>query len=128
VYGVDASDVMVRAATKRNRQAVRDGRVRLMHSSVEQLPAFPPLDAILAVNSVGFWPDPPLRVKELRALLRPGGRIALASQPRNPGADETDTQRAAQEIEALLTDAGFGELRASTLQLDPPVVCVIGVA
>jgi len=59
VYGIDHSDVMVRQATKRNRAAVRAGLVDLRLGSVDDLPAFAePLDKILAVNSVGFWPGP----------------------------------------------------------------------
>lgn len=50
--------------------------------SVDRLPRFDePLDAVVAVNSVGFWPNPIQQPSELRGLLRPGGRIALASQP-----------------------------------------------
>lgn len=128
VFGVDHSAVMVERASRRNRAAVREGRVELIHASVDRLPPFgEPLDAVLAVNSSGFWPDPPERLRELRRLLRPGGRIALASQPRCPGADRGTTARAARELRDLLTQAGFAELRVETLDLDPPVACVLGV-
>ncbi|WP_246493703.1 methyltransferase domain-containing protein [Crossiella cryophila] len=33
-----------------------------------------PFDAALAVNTVGMWPDPTARLRELARLLRPGGR------------------------------------------------------
>lgn len=126
VYGVDHSRAMVRQATRRNAAAVRAHRVHLMHASVERLPSFgDPLDAILAVNSVGFWPDPVQRLRELRGLLRPAGRIALVSQPRCPGATRDTTVRAAQELQDLLTQAGFADLRVRTLDLDPPVACVL---
>nr|WP_101790110.1 methyltransferase domain-containing protein [Nonomuraea indica] len=78
--------------------------MHLTHASVEQLPSFgDPLDAILAVKSVGFWPDPVERLGELRRLLRPAGRIALVSQPRRPGATRDTTARAAQELQDMLT-------------------------
>ncbi|MEV6638819.1 class I SAM-dependent methyltransferase [Amycolatopsis sp. NPDC051371] len=126
VYGVDHSAVMVGRASRRNRAAA--DRIELIHASVERLPSFgEPLDAVLAVNSSGFWPDPPQRLRELRGLLRPGGRIALASQPRCPGANRDTTTRAAGELQDLLAKAGFTELRVETLDLDPPVACVIGV-
>ena len=127
VYGIDHSDVMVRQATKRNRAAVRAGLVDLRLGSVDDLPAFAePLDKILAVNSVGFWPGPWERLKELRGLLRPDGQIAIASQPRCPGATRETSERAAGEIKALLEEAGFSDTRVETLDLDPPVVCVLG--
>ncbi|NUS05997.1 MAG: class I SAM-dependent methyltransferase, partial [Nonomuraea sp.] len=78
VYGIDHSLVMVRQAGRRNAAAVRARRVHLMHASVERLPDFGgPLDIVLAVNSTGFWPDPAGRLRDLRHLLRPAGRIAL---------------------------------------------------
>ncbi|OLF18164.1 class I SAM-dependent methyltransferase [Actinophytocola xanthii] len=129
VVGVDHSEVMVRRALRRNRAAARAGRVELVHTPVERLPGVDrPLDAVFAVNSVGFWPEPVARLRELRALLRPGGRVALASQPRCPGATRDTTSRAAQELVDLLTSAGFTGPRVETLELDPPVACVLAVA
>ena len=88
VYGIDHSGVMVRQASRRNAAAIRAGRVTLAEASVDQLPpAFGgPFDAILAVNALGFWPAPSQRLAELRGRLAPGGRMAIASQPRCPGA------------------------------------------
>ncbi|MGR6919509.1 class I SAM-dependent methyltransferase [[Actinomadura] parvosata] len=126
VFGIDHSQAMVRQAARRNAAAVRAGRVHLTCASVEQLPSFgDPLDVVLAVNSVGFWPDPVERLGELRRLLRPAGRIALVSQPRCPGATRHTTAQAAQDLQDLLTQAGFTRLRAEILELDPPVACVI---
>jgi SAM-dependent methyltransferase len=126
VFGIDHSRAMVRRAARRNAAAVRARRVHLTCAPVERLPSFgDPLDAILAVNSVGFWPEPVERLGELRRLLRPSGRIALVSQPRCPGASRDTTARAAQELQDLLTRAGFTNLRVETLELDPPVACVL---
>jgi SAM-dependent methyltransferase len=128
VYGIDHSAVMVAQAGRRNAAAVRANRVVLREAAVDRLPSFDePLDAVFAVNSVGFWPDPVDRLRELRALLRPGGRIALASQPRCPGATRDTTVRAGRELEDLLTQAGCNRLRTETLDLDPPVACVLAV-
>jgi SAM-dependent methyltransferase len=127
VYGVDQSGVMLRQATRRNAAAVRAGRVRLVRATVERLPEIgEPLDAVLAVNSLGFWTDPALRLGDLHARLRPGGRIAVASQPRCPGATAATTAQAAAEIENLLRQAGFSRMRTETLDLTPPVACVLG--
>jgi ubiquinone/menaquinone biosynthesis C-methylase UbiE len=128
VFGIDHSEVMVKQAGRRNAAAVRAHRVHLAHASVDRLPRFgDPLDAVLAVNSVGFWPDPVARLRRLRRLLRPGGRIALATQPRCPGATRATTVRAAQEFQDLLTQAGFTQVRTETLGLDPPVACVLAI-
>jgi SAM-dependent methyltransferase len=85
VYGIDHPEIMVRRASKRNAAAIRAQRVVLLHTSADRLPRLDEsLDAIVAVNSAGFWPRPAEQLSELRGLLRPGGRIALASQPRCP--------------------------------------------
>lgn len=128
VYGIDHSAVMRRQAGRRNRAAIRAGRVTLVEAPVDQLPATldGPFDAILAVNSLGFWPDAAEQLAKLRTRLAPDGRIAVVSQPRCPGATAETARKAAEEIKNLLTGAGFTELRTETLPLDPPVVCVLG--
>jgi ubiquinone/menaquinone biosynthesis C-methylase UbiE len=126
VYGIDHSDVMVEQASERNAAAIRTKHVELVQAPVEQLPSFEePLDAIFTVNSLRFWPEPTQRLVELHALLRPGGRVAIATQPRCPGATKETSAQAAREIESLLHRAGFSQTRVETLDLDPPVVCVL---
>jgi SAM-dependent methyltransferase len=126
VYGLDHSAVMLRQASRRNAEAIRTGRVTLTCGSVDRLPPAlaGPFDAILSVNSLGSWPEPSERLQELRDRLTPGGRIAIASQPRHPGATAPD---AARTIGELLQAAGFTQLTTKTLDLDPPVVCVIAI-
>jgi len=130
VYGLDHSGVMLRQASRRNAAAIRAGRVTLMRASVDQIPPAldGPFDAILAVNSLGFWSAPAQRLAELRRRLAPGGRIAIASQPRCPGATAETTRSAASEIENLLRDAGFTDLSTQTLPLSPPVACVLAAS
>jgi SAM-dependent methyltransferase len=130
VYGVDHSAVMLRQASKRNAGAIRAGRVTLVNAPVDQLPAAldGPFDAILAVNSLGFWSDPVERLDELRRRLADGGRIAIASQPRCPGASASTSRRAAVQIENQLRGAGFAHLGTETLPLDPPAVCVLAAS
>jgi ubiquinone/menaquinone biosynthesis C-methylase UbiE len=126
VAGVDHSSVMVRQATRRNRAAVREGRVALHVGDAAALPAFDqPFDKVLAVNSLGFWPEPVERLRELRSLMRDGGTIAIVSQPRCPGATAEHTTKAEENIRSQLADAGFDHDRSEWLDLDPPVVCVL---
>jgi SAM-dependent methyltransferase len=130
VYGIDHSGVMLRQASKRNAAAIRAGRVTLINASADQLPPglHGPFDAIVAVNSLGFWPAPAERLAELRRRLAPGGRIAIASQPRCPGATAGTSRSAADEVENLLGSAGFTQMRTETLSLSPPVICVLAAS
>jgi ubiquinone/menaquinone biosynthesis C-methylase UbiE len=127
VVGVDHSQVMIRQARRRNRAAIKAGRVRLIHTPVESLTIGDgQFDAALAVNTLGMWPEPSARLREVARLLRPGGRIALVSQPRCPGATAATSATAANELADLLTKAGFERLRTEVLDLDPPAACVLG--
>jgi SAM-dependent methyltransferase len=132
VVGVDHSSVMIRQASRRNARAIGEGRVRLVHAAVEDLPPLDPsspagfdapFDAVLAVNNVGFWAEPTERLAYVRQLLVAGGRIALVSQPRCPGADAATSREAGAELARLLTAAGFSGGSLATLDLDPPAVC-----
>jgi ubiquinone/menaquinone biosynthesis C-methylase UbiE len=129
VCGIDRSEVMVRQAQRRGRASVRAGVLDIRLGSTERLPDFDrPFDRIVAVNSLGFWTEPVTRLEELRKLLRRGGLIAVASQPRCPGATAETSAAAAADITAQLEAAGFRDLRVEQLDLDPPVVCVLGSA
>jgi ubiquinone/menaquinone biosynthesis C-methylase UbiE len=129
VWGIDHSEVMLQQATRRNAAAIAAGRVTLTLGTVEAPPPVldGPFDVLLAVNSLGFWPQPAERLEDLRRRLASGGRIAIASQPRCPGATRATALAAAREITDLLQTAGFTQTSTQTLDLDPPVVCVLAV-
>jgi hypothetical protein len=73
-----------------------------------------------------MWPEPVDRLREIGGLLRPGGRIALVSQPRCAGATAAHSAAAADELAGQLAAAGFEHVRTEVLDLDPPAVCVLG--
>ena len=126
VCGVDHSEVMLRQARRRNAEAVRAGRVDLRVGSADRLPPFDDqFDKIFAVNSMGSWNEPDRCLESLRNLLRANGRIAIASQPRCPGATAETSAKAGDDIATRLVGAGFSTVEIETLPLDPPVVCAL---
>jgi ubiquinone/menaquinone biosynthesis C-methylase UbiE len=129
VIGVDHSNEMVRQATRRNRDAVHQGRVELHQMDADALRAFElTFNKVLVVNSLGFWPHPVDRLDDIRSIMSEQGVIAIVSQPRCPGATNEHTERAEQEIRRQLQEAGFTDLRSERLELSPPVVCVLATA
>ena len=74
VAGLDASHALLAIARERLPQA------QFVHGDLEQLP-FPDghFDAALAANSVIFAEDTRQAVRELRRVVRPGGRVAVTS-------------------------------------------------
>ena len=127
VHGIDHSEVMVRMAARRNATALAAGRLRLTRASVADLDdELAPLDLVLAVNNLGMWPDPPAQLERLARLVRPGGRIAIGSQPRTPDADADTARRAGEEVAGLLAEVGLADIETRQLDLEPPMVLVIG--
>jgi SAM-dependent methyltransferase len=128
VCGLDHSEEMLRQAARRNAAAIRTGRVDLRLGSFERLSQFvEPFDKVLAVNTMMFWNQPTGHLKELRRAMRPGGVIAIAHQPRGPGASDAIAAARGEAIAAALTQAGFLEVHVRTMSLKPAVVCAIGV-
>jgi ubiquinone/menaquinone biosynthesis C-methylase UbiE len=79
VVGVDCSQEMVEQATARNASAIDAGQVEMRKGSVEQLPFEDALfDRVLAVNSMQVWPDARAGLREIRRVMKPGGKIAVA--------------------------------------------------
>ena len=82
VAGIDPSREMVAQASARNAAAVRAGRVALRQGSADNLPfAGNSFDKVVAINSVQVWPDPAAGLREVRRVLKPGGRLALGFTP-----------------------------------------------
>ncbi|MDQ3774117.1 MAG: class I SAM-dependent methyltransferase [Pseudomonadota bacterium] len=111
VVGVDPSKEMVEQAAVRNAKAIKANRVNLREGSVEQLPfedAF--FNSALAVNSMQVWPDAVAGLREIRRVLKTGGRIALAFTRHSgqPKSGLTDALVAADFRGARLTETDDG--------------------
>jgi len=126
VAGVDRSAVMVRMARSRSRVAVEQGRVRLELGSADDLPFEDcSFDKIYAINSAQFWPRGALA--EARRVLKPGGTVYLAVQPRTKGASEATVDETGAALEAGLRAAGFASVRSLKKRMRPlSTVCAIG--
>ena len=104
VAGIDPSSEMVGQAARRNAAAIALHAVDLRRGSADDLPFDgDSFDAALAINSLQVWPDAMAGLREIRRVLRPGGRVALVFTPRSG--------QARAGIKKLLTDAGFAEAR-----------------
>jgi ubiquinone/menaquinone biosynthesis C-methylase UbiE len=120
---------MLRQASRRNAARVRAGQVELRPGSAEALP-YPDarFDRAFSINAVQFWTDRARAMQELARVLEPGGRVAIAIQPRSKGATAATAQAWGWRLAEILPAAGFGSVRLETLPLSPvPVVCALGV-
>jgi ubiquinone/menaquinone biosynthesis C-methylase UbiE len=109
VAGIDGSKEMVEQASARNAAAIKAGAVDLRHGTVERMPfsdgAF---DLALAINSMQVWPDVDAGLREIRRVLKTGGRVALAFTPRSGQSKAGITES--------LQSAGFGNARLAELR------------
>lgn len=128
VAGIDHSAEMVKQATQRNADAVRAGRVALFVGSAASPPAFDGLfDKVFTINSIHFWENPVQCLAGLRKLMRPGGRIAVAIQPRSRAATDETTAVIGDEIAANLEHAGFTDCRVEIKKTSTAAVaCILG--
>lgn len=81
VSGVDYSGESVRVASGLNADAIRAGRVEIRRASVSKLP-FPDatFDLVTAVETHYYWPDLANDVREVRRVLKPGGRLLVIAE------------------------------------------------
>lgn len=112
VAGVDPSPVMLQQATKRNVRAIRSGRVDLRQGTVAALPfADARFDKVLSVNNIMLWPDLPANLREVHRVIRPGGLLVVALNPRWAKTID-DVNDMGREIIDHLTKAGFIDAQA----------------
>jgi ubiquinone/menaquinone biosynthesis C-methylase UbiE len=112
VAGVDPSEEMVEQAKARNVKAIEGGRIDLRYGSVESLPfEGSTFDKALAVNSMQVWPDAVAGLRDMRRVMKPGGRIALGFTPYSGqsknGLPEMLIAAAFTEVHIVETALGF---------------------
>lgn len=133
VVGIDHSESMRRMAERRNREALRTGRMRLLCGSLENLEQ--QLDSywdsfferIFGVNVLMFCDEPRAVLSTLTKKLAPGGSIAMTFQPRVGDTSEQSTLAAAEQIKRSLEFSGVSDVRMESFhRVTPMAICVIG--
>jgi ubiquinone/menaquinone biosynthesis C-methylase UbiE len=135
VAGIDHSRTMVQAASQRNEDAIRAGRMELKWGDVASLPYLDrSFDRAYSLHSIYFWPDAVKGLKEIKRVLKPGGLLAVTIQPRDKWQQRVDTTVMTlyfgQEVASLFSDAGYRSVRVA---VPPPedhvfLECILGMA
>jgi ubiquinone/menaquinone biosynthesis C-methylase UbiE len=117
VAGVDLSNEMVRMATHRNRQLIRERRVDLQLGDSAHLPYQDcRFDKVCSAHTLYFWSDPQEHLREIHRVLKSGGRFILGFSPRD---DEKATASfpaavyrfyTGDEVRILLEQVGFQDI------------------
>lgn len=129
VAGVDHSPLMVAQASRRNRVAIGKGLVELQLGGASKLPFSDDFfNKVFSINVAQFWTDPVAVLLEMRRVVRTGGLVAVAVQPRSKGAKERTARETGRLLVENMRAAGFNEVRLEAKRMKPvSTVCAIGV-
>jgi ubiquinone/menaquinone biosynthesis C-methylase UbiE len=127
--GVDHSAVMLRAASRRNRQSLRAGNMELKLADAERIP-YPDgrFNKVLSVHTIYFWSAPQRQLDEIFRVTVPGGRFVLGHCPRENALFAANFPssvyhiRSLSEVEALVAASGFRVVETSNGDSDPHVM------
>jgi SAM-dependent methyltransferase len=128
VAGVDPSEVMLRQASRRNRDSIRHGRVELKLARMSDLPyADGSFDKVFGINSIQFSRALLSDLGETRRVLRPEGLAAFSIQPLWKGGSDTQAAGIASDLKEAMTAAGFERCTIEQKNTWPRMtVCVLG--
>lgn len=122
LIGIDYSEAMVLEAQKLNVEIIQKNHVEIHHAFIDNMPfenVF--FDKIITVNTVYFWDNPIDYLKEIKRVLKVGGKLAIGFRPKHiiekiPFAQQGFTFYSIEELVNLLTENGFQILQQETKQ------------
>ena len=130
VYGIDISEESVAKAKKVN-AGVLDKQVFVTQGSAEVLPYEDnKFDLVTAVETVYFWPNLPNCLKEVKRVMKPGGRFAIMVEVLESDSVWTDvvdgmTAYSPEQLKEMLDGAGF--VNTEIHRRKPSYSTIIGV-
>ena len=90
LVGIDRSETAIAAARTLNTVDENAGRLRLVHTTIENYDAGAErFDIVFAINVNLFWIEATAALKNIRCMLKPGGRLVLAYEPTSPSQIES---------------------------------------
>jgi ubiquinone/menaquinone biosynthesis C-methylase UbiE len=129
VAGIEISEPMIDHVRRRLRGEIEEGRLELRRAGVSEIPYEDGrFDRALSVQTIYFWPDPAAGLREIHRVLKPGGRVLVATatkeeMDKRSWADHGFQKFDETELADLLRAAGF---TAVTVERDGPRVFSAG--
>lgn len=115
--GIDISPASVKMSTRKNRRAVKSGRLQVVQGSVEALPFASNLfDLVTAVESVHYW-NIEKGLSEVYRTLKKGGQFLIVNETQSSDglgaylAEVGSKVYTKQQLESYLKKAGFSKFR-----------------
>ncbi len=113
IYGVDFSEPMVQMAKQKYSALIESGKLLVQYADVQQLPFESEMfDKVCTVNTIYFWSEPLVGLREIRRVMKPGAKLIVAIRSANKMKDLPYTQYnftlySPTELQSLIQDAGF---------------------
>lgn len=111
VYGIDISKDAVRVSRETNRKDL-GRRCRIEAAGADRIPIRDGrIDTVTAFETIYFWPDVPAAFREIRRVLKAGGRLIVSCETGDSGFWEGKipgmTMYGADRVRDLMEEAGF---------------------
>jgi SAM-dependent methyltransferase len=128
VAGLDASEIQVRMARRRLAGRLADGSAQIELGDAERLPwQDGRFSVVTSLNTLKFVPDPEGALREMRRVLRPGGRVVVTLSDSEPAPQEAATRSGTTDAWGqwqwsdadalqLMQAAGFTDVTVSVLR------------
>lgn len=117
LYGLDHSEEMVGLSRRLNREAEREGRIKLMHGTASAI-ALPDssIDLVTAFETIQFWPGLDRAAGEVQRVLDDGGTFLIINRFPKAGSKwwKLAQLRSEEDYAALLQRNGFRNIDIRT--------------
>jgi SAM-dependent methyltransferase len=130
VFGIDYSADMVEYSRKVNKKLIAENRVEIIEGSVEKT-GFPDnfFDLVTAIETYYFWPSLPDALREIKRVLKSGGRLLMVNEMVKDGVYEIKKAKMIkkahvqliplEEIRQIMESVGFADIQVFTKAESP---------
>jgi ubiquinone/menaquinone biosynthesis C-methylase UbiE len=135
VEGIDFSDTMVSISRRKNRKHIEKGKVFIHKGNIDDVSLTAEMyTKTCSVNTIYFWPNPEITVRNIVRLLKPGGILVLGFEDITQLEQrqlDTDVFRfyRTSDVETLLIEAGFtGAVTTDSIRVGSSVFhCTVAI-
>jgi SAM-dependent methyltransferase len=125
VFGIDYSPDMVEYSKKVNKKLIAQNRVEIVEGSVEKMGfSNDYFDLVTAFETYYFWTNFPDALKEIKRVLKPGGKLLLVNEMVQDGEYEVTHEKlikethvhliSLEEIRNIIQSVGFVDVQLFT--------------
>ncbi|RKR07871.1 methyltransferase family protein [Maribacter vaceletii] len=124
--GIDLSRTMIIEAKKNNSEIIKSSFLDLIVADIEQMPFWEDtFNKICTINTIYFWKNPALALKEVYRVLANNGVFIIAYRPYIEGQTLNFTEYGFKEyktkdLESLIMHSNFKIIK-KTEQIEPPI-------